>query len=495
MSVDYDLVVIGGSAAGIQAALSAAHLKARVALVDQGCTSISNAIDIQVLAAVGQTLHQLQRAAQLGLWATDAAFPSTTMAWEQAKRWSAVANVASAERHSPAVLSALGIEVIAGCGEFHRKPTLGLMVNGRSLRSRAYLLAIDHLPISVTEKQSGKVTVPLALSDIDGLATVGYLTAESALQKMPALEPLHIVIIGSEVIGVELAQNLIRLGRSVTLIVPDPQLLPHEDAEAAFLIQAQLEAEGVEVLTGTTATQVREIDGKKWVQAGNRAIEADEIILAATTPFDQTRLNLVAANVKQSPSGILVNAKLQTTNPRIYACRGQIDGYYTPHIAIADVRIALKNALFLPIAKSTNRPVTWVISTAPALARIGHTETSAMQRFGNDVMILRQHFTTLTTAQIQGETTGFCKLLVHRNGKLLGAHIVGSQAGELIGTIALAMQGELTVQAIADLIPPAFSFSQILQQTAAEWHRLKFQRKTRLQALVAGFFNWRRSIG
>lgn len=490
MSVDYDLVVIGGSAAGIQAAIAATRLKARVVLVAQDCQA-DRTIDTQVLAAVGQTLNQLQRAAQLGMGATDVALPSAST-WEQAKRWS-IAAVANAEGHSPAVLASLGIEVIAGCGEFHRKPKLGFLVNGRSLRSRAYLLAIDDLSVSLTKAKPSHGTVP-PLLEIDGLATVGYLTSDLALQKIPAVENLHLVIIGREAIGVELAQSLVRLGRSVTLIVPDPQLLPHEDAEAAFLMQAQLESEGVEILTETTVTQVRDIDGKKWVQAGNRAIEADEIILAAIPPFDSTRLNLKAANVEQSPSGIRVNAKLQTTNPRIYACRGRIDGYDTPHIAIADAQIALKNALFLPIARVTDRPVPSLVSTNPALARIGHTETSAIQHFGNDVVILRQPFKRLTKAQLQDETTGFCKLIVHRNGKLLGAHIVGSQAGELIVPIALAMQQKLKVQAIAHLVLPASSLTSIIQQTAAEWHRHKFQQKTRLQNFLEGWFNWRRSI-
>jgi pyruvate/2-oxoglutarate dehydrogenase complex dihydrolipoamide dehydrogenase (E3) component len=492
MPVDYDLVVIGGSAAGIQAAIAATQLKARVVLVDQGCAT-GMISDAQVLSAVGQTFNQLQRGSQLGLRTTEAAFPSAATVWTQAKHWS-VAAAASAEMSSPAVLSAMGIEVIAGSGEFHRKPKLGLLVNGRSLRSRAYLLAIDALPVSLQTEPTGVETLLSPLAEISGLATVGYLTADVVLQKLPALASRQLVIIGGDAIGVELAQSLVRLGRSVMLIVPDAQLLPHEDAEAAFLLQAQLEAEGVEVLTGTSVPQVREIDGKKWVQAGNRAIETDEIILAMTPPFDPTSLNLAAASVKQSLSGILVNAKLQTTNPRIYACRGRIAGYDTPHSAIADANVALKNALFLPIAKVSDHHAPNIVATHPPLARVGQTETAALQRYGNDVIILRQSFKTLTKAQLQDETTGFCKLLVHRNGELLGAHIVGLQAEELISTIALAMQQKLKIQAIASLVLPSSSLAAILQQTAAEWQRLRLQKNTRLQDFLEGFFNWRRSV-
>jgi len=491
MPVDYDLVVVGSSAAGIHAAIAAAKLKARVVLVEQGYPAVGEAFGTHVLAAMGQRLHQRQRAVQLEL--SDAPAPSAKMTWTQAARWSNTAALAIAETHDPAVLSSLGIEVMAGCGEFHRKPSLGFMMNGRSLRSRAYLLAIPNLPVVLKPHTLADAT--LAASNIDGLAVVGYLTADSIWQKIPALEPLHrLVIIGADAIGVELAQSLGRLGQSITLIVSTPHILPHEDPEAAFLIQAQLEAEGVEVLTNTTVTQVRRIDGKKWVQAGNRAIDADEIMLTATTPFDSATLNLEAANVEASASGVLVNAKLQTTNPRIYACRGGRAGDRTPELAIADANVALKNALFLPIATANHRHLPSVVATHPPLARVGQSEPSAVQQFGKDVIMLRQSFKILAKAQLQDETTGFCKLLVHRNGKLLGAHIVGSQADELIGTIALAMQQNLKIQAIADLVLPTASLSEIMHQTAAEWHDLRLQRNTRLQDFWEGFFNWRRSM-
>ncbi|MBW4690678.1 MAG: NAD(P)/FAD-dependent oxidoreductase [Lyngbya sp. HA4199-MV5] len=494
MPVDYDLVVIGSSVAGIHAAMTAANLKARVALVEQGCAAVGDEFSTRVLTEVGQTLYQMQRAAQLGFW-DGLAFPSTTTVWEQATHWAKAAELAIADPLSPSVLSAMGIDVLSGCGEFHRKPALGFQVNDRSLRSRAYLLAIEQLPVVVkSSMQQRSSSVTPTLPGIDGLATIGSLNASAVLQKLPTSRTLHrLVIIGNDTSGVELAQSLARLGQVVTLIVSTPTILPDEDLEAAFLLQAQLEAEGVEVLTGTTVTQVRQIDQSKWVQAGNRAIEASEIILTTAPAFDWKPLNLEAANVKMSDSTVIVNAKLQTTNPRIYACRGLVNGAYTSQQAIADATIVLKNALFWAIATIPDRPVLSVIATAPPLARIGYTETSARQRFGKNVVVLRQPFKSLAKAQMQGETTGFCKLLVHRNGTLLGAHIVGSQAEELIAAIALAMQQKLSIQAIADLVLPASSLAEIIHQTAAEWNHLRWQQNTKWQDFLEGFFSWRRS--
>ncbi|XGV97258.1 MAG: FAD-dependent oxidoreductase [Leptolyngbya sp. BL-A-14] len=499
MPVDYDLVVIGSSAAGIHAAIAAANLKARVALVEQGRSAIGDEFGVRVLTEVGQAIYQRQWGASLGLW--DATAPLATTLWTQAKQWSEAAAIAITDPLSPSALSALGIDVLSGCGEFHRKPVPGFRVNGRSLRSRAYLLAIEQLPVvleSSIQQPSNPISPTVsepALSEIDGLATIGYLNASAVLEKIPTLEtPQRLVIMGNDTIGVALAQSLVRLGQTVTLIVSTPTILPHEDPEAALLLQAQLEAEGVEVVTGTTVTQVRQIEQSKWVQAGNRAIEADEIVLATVPTFVWETLNLEAVNVKRSPLGVWVNAKLQTTNPRIYACRGHIAGAYASQQAIADVAIALKNALFWPIAKIPPYPVPSVISTAPPLARIGHTEPSAMQRFGKNVVVLRQPFKTLVKAHIQDETTGFCKLLVHRNGTLLGAHIVGAQADELIGTIALAMQQKLKIQAIAALVLPSSVFAQIIHKAAAEWHHQRWQQHTSRQDFWERFFNWRRSV-
>ena len=493
MAVDYDLVVIGGSEAGIQAALAAITLKARVALVDQGCSATSALIDHWVLLEMARTLDQAQQASNLGL--CEAIVPYTDR-WSQAKRWSAVTADAVNAAHSPVVLAASGVDVIYGCGEFVRKPTVGFVVNGRLLRSRAYLLAMPAIPVLETPSKKEAITKPLSfvMPAIDGLDTVGYWPITTALLQMDAIEHLqHLVILGSDAIAVELAQTFARLGKSVTLITPEPCLLPHDDRTAAYFIQAQLEADGVDVLTDTTVTQVRQIEHKKWVQAGTRAIEADELLLATPSKFDPVALNLDAVQVKYSAWGIFVDRTLRTSNHRIYACRSTIAGHYAPQVAISDAKVAVNNALFLPITTAVQRHLPVITHSQPALARIGHSESEAQALYGQDVVVVQQSFKVLTRSHIQGDTTGFCKFILRRNGSILGAHIVGAQASELIGTIALAMQQNLKIQTIAKLVLPSSSLAAILQHTAAEWQHLRFQRNTKLQALLERFFNWRRS--
>ncbi|MBD2018856.1 NAD(P)/FAD-dependent oxidoreductase, partial [Leptolyngbya sp. FACHB-36] len=264
-------------------------------------------------------------------------------------------------------------------------------------------------------------------------------------------------------------------------------ILHLEDPQAAYLIQAQLEAEGVQILTQTAVTQVRQISGEKWVQAGNRAIEADEII-AAEAPADPAPLNLAAAQVKSSPWGIVVNCKLQTSNPRIYACLSSLPD--SPQVVRYCAETAVKNALFLPVFITDLRSIPIVTYSQPELARVGHSEAIARQLYGNDVVILKQPLKLIPKTQIQGETTGLCKLILRRSGRIVGAHIVAPHASELISPIALAMQQKLTVQALADQIHPAFALSEIIRQTALEWHQT---RSNLFQDFLAGLFSLRRS--
>jgi pyruvate/2-oxoglutarate dehydrogenase complex dihydrolipoamide dehydrogenase (E3) component len=512
MTVEYDLIVIGGSIAGIYAAVAAVHLNARVALVEneQLHTNLLGygALYAQALTQVGRVREQVRDAPQFGIYSShpDSVDPQQvpSVQFTEALQWAHAVVSNSSEQNSPAVLASLGVDVISGAGEFCRRPHLGFVVNNRRLRARAYLIATGSRP-----------TVP----DIDGLQTTGYLTpadiwgqglkgrlqvsqlevksSEDNLQLpnlQPTTQPLQgsWVIIGSSPIGPELAQTLTRLNCEVTLVVNTPHILSKEDSEASRLVQAQLEAEGVRVLTESSVTQVKQIADKKWVQAGNRAIEADEILLATGQQPNIESLNLEGVGVKFNQQGIELNEKLQTTNSRIYACGDVAGGYQFAHIAQYEASVALKNALFMPLFKVDYRPIPWAIFCDPQLARVGLTEVQARRRYGNDVFVVRQYFKTLDKPQLLGETTGFCKIVGRHNGEILGASIVGPDASELIGAIALAIRQKIKVGAIANFPHISPTLSEVVHKTALEWRRQRLSQNKTLQNFLEGFFNFRR---
>jgi pyruvate/2-oxoglutarate dehydrogenase complex dihydrolipoamide dehydrogenase (E3) component len=127
------------------------------------------------------------------------------------------------------------------------------------------------------------------------------------------------------------------------------------------------------------------------------------------------------------------------------------------------------------------------------MARVGLTEVQARYQYADDVLVLQQYFKAVAAAQMSGETTGVCKLIVLRNGEILGATLVGSQAGELINVIALAINQRLKIDAIATLAPVYPSLTEILDQIAAAWSQQRLTSNTALQSFLEGFFKLCRS--
>lgn len=485
MTVEYDLVIIGGSAAGIEAAIAAAALKARVALVTDHWLD-AELVRRQTLAQTGKVWQLLQQAVEFGI--NEPTSDRGSIAWDRVSQRSDAIIASLETQQSPALVKAAGVEVIWGKGEFRNRPGLALAVNGRVLRARAYLLAPNSRPV---------------LPDISGLQETGFATGETIWQK----KLRELVIVGGDPVGVELAQTFTRLGVRVTMVVNQPRILIKEDAEAAQLIQAQLEAEGVRILTDTQVIQVKHIHDKKWLQtegkllpdsssqcATSEAIAADEILLAAGQEPNLTSLNLAEVGIRWQPQGIPVNSRLQTLNPRIYLCSGATKGYPYAHIACYEARIAVKNALFWPV-QADYRDIPWTVFSDPPLVQVGMTIAQAQRQYGQQVWILQQPYKTSVKAKIQATPTGFCKILVRPNGEILGAQVLGVEASELIGAIALAIRQRLNISALANLVMPSPTLSEILSQTAAQWSQRRLNQNHFWQDCLESFFHWRREIG
>lgn len=487
--IDYDLVIIGGTQAGRYAALTATGFQARVALVEplsnsqnlptagQDAIALSSQYN-QILSESGRFSEQISSQKFGVRLETTNSQRSVELRFDGMMKWveGVVSNLS--EINSLDILATSGVDVIWGDGEFVLKPDLAFVVNGRKLRSLSYLLACPTLP---------------AIPNIEGLSSVGYFTSDTvwSLAKQQKL-PKSLAVIGADPSGVEVAQTFTRLGVAVTVVVKGSHILAKEDREAANLVQAAMEAQGVRILTATEVTQARVIDGKKWIQAGDLAIEAEEIFVAAGRRPNFKSLNLEATGIKFNNQGLILNDKLQTTNSRIYACGDVAGGYSFPQIANSEALVAVKNALFLPMFQIDYRGIPWAIFSEPQLARVGLTEAQAIRRFGDDIIVSREYFKHIEKSQICGETTGFCKIVGHRNGEILGACIVGPQAAELIHAIALAVRQGMKVGAIAELPFICSTFSDIIGQTAAGWELQRFRRNTFMRNLWENLFHWRK---
>ena len=461
MAVDYDLVVIGNSPEGRYAAAQAAQFHARVALVEQSILAPHH--------SYSQAIYSHTLATHIHHCLYPESFPH---------QWAQEVISHLQEQCSPTVLASLGVDVITGVGEFCRLPQQALVVNQRRLRSRAYLLAT-----------SSHFTPP----NLPEIEQVGYLTLEDVAQKLETQSlPNKLVIVGSTPLAIELAQSLRCLSKEITLVVENQPILPTEDTEVAFLIQACLEAQGIVLITNSGVTQVKKINHTKWLQVGNRALETEEIIWIGNKQPNVAGLNLEGVGVKWVQNGVAVNSKLQTTNPQIYACGDLTGGYQFTHIAQHEANLALKNALFWPIFTVNYQSIPWVIFSQPNLARVGMTESQARHRYGNDVIVVRKYVKNLPSALLQGQTTGLCKLIVRRNGAILGAHMVSQNAGEVISAIAVAMKQKIKLGQLADVIFATPTWSEMIKQIAQDWRKQRWQRHKNLRNCLENWFDWQR---
>ncbi|MDB9311952.1 NAD(P)/FAD-dependent oxidoreductase [Spirulina sp. CS-785/01] len=467
----YDLVIIGSTPEGIYAAMTAAALAARVALVSQGGGSSGKNDPLRRLSHLGTVQ---QTAEQWPQWGIEGEIRGLQWNTAIASLQEAVSTLNA--QTAPAILSALGIDWIEGNGDFCRLPQLGFIVKGRKLRSRAYLLA------------TGTTVTPPPESANLGL-TIDQLWEQDQLTKLPS----QLLIVGGTPQGLELAQSLQQLGKEVTLVA-DKGLLPNEDLEAVQLLQAQLEANGVKIYTQSPVLQVKKLDQQCWIQAGDYAISAQEIIWATPPQANVKDLNLTGVGVTVKNGKVLTNQLLQTTNSKIYACGTLLGGYHQPHIAQHEASIALKNALYLPLFSTQYYGIPWGIFTSPQLSQVGLLARQAKQRYGKKALIYRQQFKHNAEAILTEKTTGFCKLIIHRNGTILGATVVGTQAAEVVDILAVAVQNKLHLNQLLKFPQLSPSLSEIVRQTALAWKRDRWNKKTWFNRLRKRWLLWRRSL-
>ncbi|MFE4107613.1 dihydrolipoyl dehydrogenase family protein [Almyronema epifaneia] len=474
MAVDYDLVVIGGGSAGLVVASAGAQLKAKVVLIEKepklgGDCLHYGCVPSKSLIHAARVAYDVKQADRFGIY-TQLQEIKLTEALNH------VHQVIDTIQHHDSVerFESLGVEVIFGSGQFSDPKTF--TINGRQLKARNFVIATGSHP---------------ALPPISGLQPAGYLTNMNVF-KLQA-RPAALAVIGAGPIGCELGQAFHRLGSEVTLISSRDQIMPKEDPEAAAVVQQQLEAEGIRILYGQRAEKVEVIDGRKhlWTNQGEHLV-VDEILLSTGQVPNVDSLNLQAAAVEVGKEGIKVNEKLQTTNPNIYAAGDVIGGYQFTHVAGYEAAVVLQNALFLPTKKADYRVIPWATFTEPELARVGLTEAEARSRY-DDVYVLKQAFSGVDRALAEAAGLGFAKIITRSNGDILGAHIVGPAAGELIHEVVLAMSQNLKVDALTGIhVYP--TLAEVTSKAALQLKKQKYAENDFLQNFLQKFFEFRRSV-
>ncbi|EJW20874.1 hypothetical protein IMCC14465_06700 [alpha proteobacterium IMCC14465] len=448
----FDLCVIGAGSGGLSVAAGAAQMGARVVLIEKGkmggdCLNYG-CVPSKALLAAAHKAHDMHDGKEFGM-----------------KQTGLEINFRSVHNHIHDV-----IEGIAPHDSVERFEGLGVTV----IKSKAKFMDARRV------RAGSKVIMPrntiiatgssAALPDIPGLADIDYLTNETVFDLTRA--PRHIVIIGGGPLGVEMAQALRRLGSEVT-ILEAKRLLPKIDHELAEVVAAQLRKEGIRVVEETNIIQISQRRSNAVIHIADgksvRDIEASHVLVATGRRPNLDELDLDKAGVLFSDSGIEVDRRLRTSNKRVFAIGDVIGGIQQTHAAGYHAGIVLRNTLFRLPAKADLSVMPRAIYTSPEIAEVGLTESEASQ-LHSTVQSLKWSFDDNDRARAERDMEGLVKVVVTKSGKILGAGIVGKNAGDLITPWTLAMQEDLKISSMANLIAAYPTRSEASKRAAGSFY-------------------------
>jgi pyruvate/2-oxoglutarate dehydrogenase complex dihydrolipoamide dehydrogenase (E3) component len=442
-----DICVIGAGSGGLSVAAAAASFGVPVVLIEKGrmggdCLNYGCVPSKALLAAAKHAVAS-RNASRFGL---RAAPPEIDFAKVHAHVHGVIGAIAPTD--SKERFAGLGVRVIEGAARFLDASTV--TVGDMAIKARRFVIATGSVP---------------AVPPIDGLAETRYLTNESVFDLKRAVE--HLIVIGAGAIGLELAQAYRRLGAAVTVIEAATPLA-HDDPECAAAVLEQLSREGVVIRAGVKVTKVARVGEKVAVtfggERGDERIEGSDLLIATGRKPNIDGLALDAAGIRTEGGGIKVDRRLRTTNRRVYAIGDVAGGHFT-HAANYHAGIVLRNVLFRLPAKVDETIIPRVTFTEPELARVGLIEAQARDR-GGSIRVLRWPYHENDRAQAEHLTQGHIKVVTAANGRILGATIVGAQAGELITPWTLALARGLNIRAMTEIVVPYPTLSEIGKRAA-----------------------------
>lgn len=460
MQYDYDMVVVGGGAAGLTAAGVSVSLGAKTALVEAhrlgGDCTWTGCVPSKTLLKAAQVAHLIRTADRYGLRSGTPAFDFSEV----------MRHVHQTQQHiyehadAPPIFERLGVEVIPARAKFTDRHRLELETAEGS-RSR---ISARYVVIATGSEP--------AVPPIEGLADVPYLTNETIFSL--AELPRRLVVAGAGPIGLEMAQAFRRFGSEVTVIDMMDTVLPADDRELTAQLRESLAAEGLRFVLEATLKKVERNSGGVRVTAetasGPTAAEGDALLLSLGRKPNVRSLNLEAAGVAFDRAGVRVDKHCRTSAGNIFACGDVAGRFQFTHMAEHMAKVAVSNALLhLPLSVDWKH-VTWCTYTDPELAHVGATEEELRER-RTRYEVYRFPFSKLDRAVTDNQTTGLVKLLAASfSGKIYGASILGAHAGEMIGELALAVRNGVALRRIADTIHPYPTYVLGNRRAADLWY-------------------------
>ncbi len=447
-----DICIIGAGSAGLSIAAGAVQMGADTVLVEAGkmggdCLNYG-CVPSKALLTAGKAAHVWKKAKDFGVH-YEAPEVNFKAVHDHVKDV-----IAGIEPHdSVERFESLGVKVIQARGEFLDAKTL--KAGDQTIQARRFVIATG-----------SRAMVP----PIVGIDDVPYLTNESVFDLTDL--PKQLIIVGGGPIGCELGQAFHNLGSQVR-IVEMATIMPKDDPDLVAIVKKRLDDDGLMIMESTKVLSVRKSSSGVILtieQGGEeRELKGSHLLLAAGRTPNIEGLNLDAAGINYQRHGITVDQRLRTSNKKIFAAGDATGGYQFTHMAAYDAGIIIRNALFRLPAKVSHSSVPWVTYTDPELAHVGFSEMDAKKQ-GTEHRVLTWAYADNDRARAERRTEGMIKVIVGKKGKILGASIVGLQAGELILTWGLAVSKGLKIGDMANVIAPYPTLSEVSKRVAGSYY-------------------------
>ena len=455
---DRNLIVIGAGAAGLVSAYLAATVRAKVTLIEShkmgGDCLNYGCVPSKALIRTATFLHQTKNCASLGIRQTHADYDFADVMARVQRVIKTIEPHDSIERYAQ-----LGVDVIEG--EATITSPWSVLVNGQTLTTRAIVIATGARPI-----------VP----DIPGLEQVRYYTSDTIWRLTE--RPGRLIVLGGGPLGCELAQAFARLDCEVTLVARH-DCMPREDGDAAMLVKAALQADGIAIMTQTEALRCEVEGADQWLCVRNQTGEAsrlpfDALLCAVGRVARTAGLGLEQLGIPLTANQTIeTDTWLQTLYPNIYACGDVAGPYQFTHTAAHQAWYATVNALFGDIKrfKADYSVIPRATFTDPEVARVGLSERDAKKR-GIDYEVTRFDLQGLDRAVADEAACGFVKVLtMPGKDRILGVCIVGHHAADLLTEFVSAMKHGLGLNKILSTIHTYPTWSEANKYAAGAWKR------------------------
>lgn len=467
---DYDIAIIGGGIGGFASALTANALGKKVVVIEKGklggnCTW-HTCIPSKTLVKAGNICHQMRNASSFGLKPLKKPELNTDRVMDHVR--SVVREVHEIDR--PETFKKAGIDIIDGPAQF--KDCNHVRIDGKVLSAKNFIIATGSRPF-----------VP----DIEGLDKIPYLTNETVfdLDNLPK----SIIILGGGLSGIEFASAFVRLGVGVAIVEPSDRILNREDKELVDMLISQLKSLGVKILTATKPLSFsRNGEGVKLAIENSKGkkgeLTAETVLVTTGRKLGLEALNLEKAGVKYTDRGILANKRLQTSARNIYACGDVVGPYQFATMAEYQGVMAARN-ICLPFKQNVNyNNVVWVIFSDPELGHCGLTEEQARKEYGNNIKVYRHNYNKVRRAVIDNAEEGMAKFIFDNKGKLIGAHILGNHAEDLIHEAQLLISLDKNLSKVHSVIHAYPTYSEAVIKRMADLNYIESKQRNPLVRLA-----------